>query len=458
MRHPGFLLVLGTAAALLCTPAQAETVVGLSFDDGLAEHHAAASLLEHHGHRGDFFLNTGRIGTPGHLGWEEVEDLAARGHGIGGHTLDHAELPLLPLDEQLRQICDDRIALLSRGFEARHFAYPFGGDAPATQWVVHACGYDAARDAGGLRAADGCDGCPAAEEIPPPDRFAIRTVSSIRDDASLATLQGHVLAAEAAGGGWVQLVFHRICTGCSGYAIDPVVFADFVAWLGDRGTQVRTMAEVIGGPLLPGRRGPAEELPAAAAGNLLRNASLEEDEDGDGIPDCWEAARYGANEGVVERSEGRSGAGVRIAITDWESGDRKLRVRQDVRGCATEIELQARYAFAGWYRTGAAARPVAWIRDEAGTWSWWAQGPLLEPAQAWTELRWGLPALPAEATALSVGISLREAGVVEVDDLALFPAPAAAALAMEREEAAPAGCAGTGIGLLGLAPLLRRRR
>ena len=60
--------------------------------------------------------------------------------------------------------------------------------------------------------------------------------------------------AQANGGGWVQLVFHHLCSQCDAYSITPADFTALLDWLQPRaasGTVVMTTAEVIGGPVRP---------------------------------------------------------------------------------------------------------------------------------------------------------------------------------------------------------------
>ncbi len=61
----------------------------LTFDDGGASALLAAEMLERRGWRGQFFVTTGRIGTPGFLTAGEVSGLAGRGHEIGSHSDTH---------------------------------------------------------------------------------------------------------------------------------------------------------------------------------------------------------------------------------------------------------------------------------------------------------------------------------------------------------------------------------
>jgi peptidoglycan/xylan/chitin deacetylase (PgdA/CDA1 family) len=63
--------------------------VALTFDDGGASAPAIAERLERRGWRGHFFVTTGRIGTPGFAGADELRALAAAGHDVGSHSHTH---------------------------------------------------------------------------------------------------------------------------------------------------------------------------------------------------------------------------------------------------------------------------------------------------------------------------------------------------------------------------------
>lgn len=61
----------------------------LSFDDGGSSALVAADALERRGWKGQFFITTDRLGTPGFLSVEQLRELAQRGHLIGGHSHTH---------------------------------------------------------------------------------------------------------------------------------------------------------------------------------------------------------------------------------------------------------------------------------------------------------------------------------------------------------------------------------
>jgi peptidoglycan/xylan/chitin deacetylase (PgdA/CDA1 family) len=193
--------------------AAARTVVTIQFDDGTADAFDALAILQAHGMRATFYVNSGLIGTTGHMSWDQLQSLAQAGNEIAGHTLTHENLRGLSPAEARRQVCDDRASLFAHGFQPTSFAYPFGRFDDGVKQIVRDCGYNSARWVAGV------DGRSTfAETIPPRDAYATRTPQLPKSSTSLATLKSYVTDAEQHGGGWVQLVFHHLCTRCNTYA------------------------------------------------------------------------------------------------------------------------------------------------------------------------------------------------------------------------------------------------
>jgi peptidoglycan/xylan/chitin deacetylase (PgdA/CDA1 family) len=417
-----------TTRTLALAPGQ--VIVSLNFDDGLASQPPAAAMLEARGMRGTFFINSGRLGLSGYLSLAQVRALRDAGHEIGGHTLTHPRLTQLTADEQRRQICNDRVALLNEGFRVTSFAYPFGDKDSTTRQIVIDCNYNSARESGGLRTPTGSTSNPAAEPVPPTDPYAIRTHGSVQSTTTLATLQGYVLRAEEAGGGWVPIVFHHICSPCDlpqTYAIAPATLAAFLDWLvprASRGTTVATMDAVIGGALKP----PVSWPPVVDPAQLLTNPSLEADSNGDGTPDCWQRGGFGPNAYTWTRtSDAHSGSWAQqVRITSISSGDRKLITRQDTSTCSPATTAGHHYRISAWYKATTSVRFKAYIRNSAGAWNYWTQGPLLPARSSYTRAEWTTPAVPSEARALSVGLSIDRVGTLTMDDFTLADVDATA--------------------------------
>ena len=228
------------------------TVVSLTFDDGLASQFLACELLRRHSLQATFFVSSGRIDTaPRYLSWTQLADLAGAGHEIGGHTLDHSKLTD-PHVDAFREVAEDRQRLLDRGFTASSFAYPYGAFDEQARAAVAASGYRSARRSWGLCSRPG-DGCPCAEQIPPRDPLATLTASSFTRDTDLSEIQAVVLRAEASGG-WLQLVFHDVLDDGGLYSMSLELFEQSVEWIvarAERGTVVRTVGDVMGGGVIP---------------------------------------------------------------------------------------------------------------------------------------------------------------------------------------------------------------
>lgn len=227
--------------------ARAATVVSLTFDDAPVSQTLVGPILKAHGMNATFYVPSAWVGsTSGHMSWSDVAALAADGNEIAGHTLDHTDLTTVSTAEATRQICDDRSALIARGYPANSFAYPFGRYNSTVRGIVRNCGYRSARTVQGV----GCSGCPKAESIPPADPFALRAPPSLRTTTTLTGLMKYVTDAEAAGGGWLILTFHRICTACDDYSVPEANLIAFLDWLRLRagtGTVVKTVGAVMDG-------------------------------------------------------------------------------------------------------------------------------------------------------------------------------------------------------------------
>jgi peptidoglycan/xylan/chitin deacetylase (PgdA/CDA1 family) len=234
-------------------PAPQQTVVSLTFDDAWSDQYVAPSMLASHGMHGTFYVNSANIGSSvSFLGWSQLQSFQSAGNEIAGHTLNHVDLTTVSSAEAQRQVCQDRRALMSEGLTVTDFAYPYGATNSSVGSIVQGCGYNSGRRSWGL-CSPAQTGCPAAETIPPQSLWAIRTQSSIRSWTTVQDLENAVINAEATGG-WVTFVFHHICDGCDSYAITQSNLQAFLDWLEPRsanGTSVKTVQEVIGGPVQP---------------------------------------------------------------------------------------------------------------------------------------------------------------------------------------------------------------
>jgi peptidoglycan/xylan/chitin deacetylase (PgdA/CDA1 family) len=408
------------------TAALGETLVSLTFDDGTQDQYDnARPLLNSHGMKGTFYINSGRLNTAGYMTKQSVQQLATDGHEIGGHTIGHSDLATLSADDQKRAVCNDRVTLLNLGLAVRNFAYPFGSSNASAEQAVADCGYNSARTVGGVKSPGSCNGCPLAETTPPGGLYSTITPDSVKTTTTLTDLKKYVTNAEQSGGGWVALVIHHVCDGCGdSYAISPATLGAFLDWLAPRsasGTRVATVDEVIGGGTKPGVPGPA--LPPPPDGNLVQNPSLESAA-ANGTPTCFQLGGYGTNTFSWARvTDAHTGTyAEKVTVTALTSGDRKLVTKQDdSTTCTVPTQPGHTYNLSAWFKgtwdAGVEVRMVIYYRNAAGAWVYWTSAPRLTQTGNWTKTPvFTTPPLPAGSTALSYGVAIGGLGTLFTDD------------------------------------------
>ena len=424
------MCVLSAASLMQSTAAvAAQTIVSLTFDDGLTQSPVRNILLSH-GMKGTFYINSNMIGSGGdYLTKAELDALYADGNEIGGHTIDHVDLATLSDAAQRTAICND-LQTLNTWYpgQIHSFAYPYASTGPTTQSILAAgCPgvgqYSSARTVGGLKSATDCPGCPAAESIPPGNPYYIQTHESILSTTTLDQLKTMVIQAETSGG-WVTLVFHNVCNGCSSYGVSPATLDAFLTWLQAReanNTIVRTVNQVMTGdtpappPPSPGTLGP----------NQLINPSLELDQNANNQADCWQRDGYGTNTSTWTRTSDAHADSFaeRVQITAYSSGDRKLLPTLDAGqasgGCAPTVEAGATYQLGAWYKSTTPVTPVLFYRDSGGVWRYWQDGPLLAATASWAQVTFYPGAMPTGAQALSFGIALDAVGTLTTDEYSM---------------------------------------
>jgi peptidoglycan/xylan/chitin deacetylase (PgdA/CDA1 family) len=435
----------GAEAAPAAAPAAVagpETVVSLTFDDGDANQTTAASILNNYNLDGTFYIISGYVGAAGYMTRADVDALAAAGHEIGGHTVNHSDLATLPADEVSRQICNDRATLTSWGYTVRSFAYPYASSTPEVEAAAQACGYSSARMLGDIKSRFGCDECDFAESIPPQSSYYTRALDQVESSWTLDDLKTSVTNAEQNGGGWVQLTFHNICdSGCGDPTTTPAIFEDFVEWLAPRAqsnnTVVQTVGDTIGGAALPVVAGPT--TPAAGPGvNAMTNSSMET-AGLLGLPECWMQGGYGANTPAFSTvSPGRTGGTAgKVTMTGYTDGDAKLLPQFDGGSCSPTVVPGHSYSLRTWYTSTAATQFTVYLRTDSGAWQYWTSSPWFDRSASYTEAVWQTPTIPAGMSGISFGLNIFSNGEITTDDYSLYDAVGAPAPGTDSQVAAP---------------------
>ena len=255
MKTRAKLWLFGLTLGLLVPGASAfaQTIVSLTFDDGVGDAPAAQAILDAHGMKGTFYIISGSVNdTPDYMTLAQLLALQTDGHEIGGHTITHPNLTTLTAAQQQHEICDGRTALIGMGLSpVVSFAYPEGAANSTTETIAKSC-YTSGR--GAWCNNPGANGS-CTQSIPPAEPYWIETPEAVVNTTTLAQLEGYVTAAENSGGGWVPIQFHHICNNCDQYSISSANLTSFLNWLQPRagsGTVVETVAQVMGGaPVIP---------------------------------------------------------------------------------------------------------------------------------------------------------------------------------------------------------------
>jgi peptidoglycan/xylan/chitin deacetylase (PgdA/CDA1 family) len=443
----------GVGAAL--SSSASLVTVSFTFDDTYGPQVEAAAILEAHGLRGTFYVNspqlhraTARPESNSSMSITEVLEMQARGHDIGGHTLGHLSLTDIPEAERIREIQGDRAQLLALGIEARSFAYPYGhvedDDSSLGRPVLELAresGFSSARDTNGFELED-CSTGP--EGLPPADPFILRSTRSVNEppggEARLIpadtadSLLEWVDRAAACGGGWLPLVFHHMHADCSdadapaAYCFGFEELDRLAAALGPGtrcpdgsqrcyGVRVETVSGVIGDLDLA----PAPEVPG------LRNASLERAL-GSGETEC--IRRTGASGAVFSRSElaNTGAASERLEVAGPFDGVAEIGVQRDFGECAIFASEGRSYDLSLHYRADPEGDPPTlrfatyrlssdylWLRWESGV-DFTARSP-----GEWVRRSFTTSPVPSDTIAISFGLRQESAGAINVDDFDSVP-------------------------------------
>ena len=133
-----------------------EKMAIITFDDGWkSQYENAKPILDEFNFKATFYLVCDYIGNENRLDWEEIAILQNEGHGMGAHTMGHANLDNIPIDSQRYEIVESKKCLEDNGIEANSFAYPFNsGDNNANVLDLVSGNYDFARTAGNVESND----------------------------------------------------------------------------------------------------------------------------------------------------------------------------------------------------------------------------------------------------------------------------------------------------------------
>ena len=228
--------------------------VAITIDDGWADHYQMAQDIHSRDLRGVFYINSERIGKTNRLTVDQLHEIAGMGHEIGSHTILHQRLSTQTYAEQKEAICNDRNNLLELGFNVTTFCFPYGADTPEAFLLLAECGYNGARDSGGIRVNTSCARCPKSDNIPPSDTQQIRSVS-YRLVMGVEVLKWFIRQADEDpkySDGVIVFIFHEYGDYPNKVgSITRPEFLEFLDWLNEETIPVVTIDETINTRVYP---------------------------------------------------------------------------------------------------------------------------------------------------------------------------------------------------------------
>ena len=118
--------------------------VAISVDDGFRSFiDSGWALFEQFSVPVTIFVSTGIVGTPGFMGWEELQQLHEAGVDIQPHGVQHRHFPTLSYEQQFEVMRDSIETLKARlGIETYSYAYPYGEADASSAKALRALGID----------------------------------------------------------------------------------------------------------------------------------------------------------------------------------------------------------------------------------------------------------------------------------------------------------------------------
>jgi len=122
-------------------------VVVIQFDDGYEDNYKYAfPILKKYGFPATIFLVSDQIGKRSEfLTWDQVKEMEQQKISFGAHTMHHAYLPDLTLDEAQTEIMGSKKEIEEHlGHPVDYFCYPIGGFSAQIKELVRQDGFKAA--------------------------------------------------------------------------------------------------------------------------------------------------------------------------------------------------------------------------------------------------------------------------------------------------------------------------
>lgn len=212
-----------------------KTIVSLTFDDAPSSIFTyVAPILKTANLPATLYVPSGYIDKQDYLTWLQIKQLADSGWEIGGHTVNHAELPNLTIPSMRQELKADWRELKLRGLHPTSFSAPFGSyDNSSTAEVAKLYASQRTFHNQGLNTW-------------PYNKYLIN-VQYVKRDTTLTQVKAWVDSAVASDK-WLVLVMHEILPDANmgdEWTWSTAQFTDLSKYLNDNAIPTKTVNDVI---------------------------------------------------------------------------------------------------------------------------------------------------------------------------------------------------------------------
>ena len=90
---------------------------------------------------------------------------------------------------------------------------------------------------------------------------------------------------------------------------------------------------------------------------------------------------------------------------------------------SSQVESGRNYEVSAWYKSKVDVSFRLYKRNAIGQWTYWTHSPRIAPASGWNRATWISPTPPADALAVSFGLTIDSVGTLITDDYGFAETP-----------------------------------
>lgn len=226
-------MLFGTGAVIAY--AAGTGIVTLTFDDGnTSQYEIPVPILKAGNQKAVFYINSGELGQDTFMTWNQVMELHTGGFEIGGHTVNHIELPTVTQTTINSEVNQDYANFVAHGITPTNFASPFGAYDNKTLATI-AKKYNSHR----AFANQGLNFWPYNKYI-----LYVRYITNQTSVEQAIAWIEEAMAQD----GWLVLVFHEILPvvdPTDDYSWETTKFQAFIDYLNAQNIKAKTIEEVL---------------------------------------------------------------------------------------------------------------------------------------------------------------------------------------------------------------------